>query len=135
MNDRFAGRCQCGAVSYHCTAEPIGTLNCHCRDCQRATGSTHSAAFIVPQDSFQCSGELRFSQTVPARGGMARRYFCVVCGSPMYGQSEATGLVVVNAVTLDDASWFKPAMNIFTSHAAPWVKLDPNTPHHAQMPT
>jgi len=29
----FTGGCRCGAVRYECTAEPIATIHCHCRDC------------------------------------------------------------------------------------------------------
>ncbi len=131
----YGGRCHCGAVRYICTGEPVGTVNCHCRDCQRATGSTHSTSFIVPEADFRITGELGYSETVPDRGGIARRYFCKACGSPIYGQSEVTGLVVVNAVTLDDQSWFKPAMNIFADSAAPWTVLDPAMPSYPKMPS
>jgi hypothetical protein len=37
----FSGGCACGAIRYECSAAPIFALNCHCRDCQRATGKPY----------------------------------------------------------------------------------------------
>ena len=32
MAKSFKGSCSCGAVRYECTADPVFTANCHCRD-------------------------------------------------------------------------------------------------------
>ena len=36
------GGCQCRAVRYQITAPPLGVYNCHCKDCQRSSGGTHT---------------------------------------------------------------------------------------------
>src|ERR1700730_8733194 len=43
MLEPITGRCACGAVEYECDGEPVAMLNCHCRDCQRASGSAYAA--------------------------------------------------------------------------------------------
>ena len=48
MSSSLTGGCQCGAVRYECAAEPLFTGNCHCRDCQRSTGSAYVPALAVP---------------------------------------------------------------------------------------
>jgi hypothetical protein len=48
MEIPFAGGCACGAIRYECTAEPIMALNCHCRDCQRASGTAYASGIFVP---------------------------------------------------------------------------------------
>ena len=45
------GRCLCGAVSYTINAKPIRMAQCHCKDCQRASGTGHmSLAFFKADD-------------------------------------------------------------------------------------
>ena len=33
------GGCLCGAVRYESEGEPFFALQCHCRDCQRSSGT------------------------------------------------------------------------------------------------
>ena len=40
MTIHFTGGCACGTIRYEWSAEPVLAGNCHCRDCQRATGGT-----------------------------------------------------------------------------------------------
>ncbi|HYV89124.1 MAG TPA: aldehyde-activating protein, partial [Candidatus Polarisedimenticolia bacterium] len=42
MSKKITGGCACGAVHYEIGAEPVFMLNCHCRDCQRATGAAYA---------------------------------------------------------------------------------------------
>lgn len=46
----FSGGCFCGRVRYECDAEPRIAFNCHCRDCQYATGSAYAAVLMVPTE-------------------------------------------------------------------------------------
>jgi hypothetical protein len=43
MAQKISGGCACGAIHYECNADPVVMLNCHCRDCQRASGSAYAA--------------------------------------------------------------------------------------------
>ena len=49
-------------------AEPLYMGNCHCRDCQRATGSAYFAAVIVKQSDFSLTGELAWFEKQADRG-------------------------------------------------------------------
>src|SRR5262249_486103 len=53
MPASFSGGCACGAVRYECTGEPLFALNCHCRDCQRESGSAFAAVLGVPRAAFR----------------------------------------------------------------------------------
>jgi hypothetical protein len=49
MSQTVAGGCACGAIRYETDATPVVMLNCHCRDCQRASGSGYAAHLVVPK--------------------------------------------------------------------------------------
>ena len=39
MAATFTGGCACGAIRYECSAEPVVSYMCHCRDCQKPSVS------------------------------------------------------------------------------------------------
>ena len=39
MSDNLTGRCNCGAVRFELTEPLLGASYCHCKRCQRRTGS------------------------------------------------------------------------------------------------
>ena len=70
-----------------------------------------------------------------ASGHTATRSFCPTCGSTVFGNTtQLPDLAVFAAGTLDDPSWYKPAMNIFVADAQPWEPLDPALPRFPAMP-
>lgn len=56
----FTGGCICGAIRYECSAEPIFTGNCHCRDCQRATGSAFAPNVFAPCTAVTITGDVKY---------------------------------------------------------------------------
>ena len=57
MSAPFTGGCRCGNVRYECTAEPIATLHCHCRDCQYASGGAFATVLLVPAAALRRVGD------------------------------------------------------------------------------
>jgi hypothetical protein len=49
----LTGGCACRNVRYECTEDPIVKLICHCRDCQRASGSAFAAIMMMAADKFR----------------------------------------------------------------------------------
>jgi hypothetical protein len=128
----FSGGCVCGAVRYECSAEPIMTFKCHCRDCQHITGGPFVSGLLVPRAAFRLTkGELKYHFTPSLAGGRHKRGFCADCGSRMTGgesDSQQTDFVGVTAGSLHDPSWFKAEMDFFVSDAQPWDLMDPAIP-------
>ena len=46
-----------------------------------------------------------------------------ICGGPKPGMAEPGTLVFVRAGTLDDTSWLRPSVHLWTDSAQPWVAL------------
>jgi hypothetical protein len=130
------GGCLCGAVRYESTGDPVFSLQCHCRDCQRQTGSAYVAAMRVPASGF------RITQGAPRRfvsksdgGNEVTRAFCGDCGSPIYIQvSTRPDLVGLRVGTLDDPSGFRAEADIFVRSAQPWDYMNPALPKYDTYP-
>jgi hypothetical protein len=118
----FAGGCACGRIRYECSEQPIIGVVCHCRDCQRASGSAFSALLVVPSDRLKFSGnELKFHSIKGESGRTAQRGFCSECGSPvLIGRLETPQIQYLQAGSLDDSSKFHPSCEVWVSRAAPW---------------
>ena len=120
MTTKATGRCLCGAVTYEAEIpeKPIYAGLCHCRDCQRYTGTAFASSIMVPKAGFTLHGELKYYGTETERGTVMERGFCPVCGSSVLYRSDAwPDQYVLTAGTLDDPSLFKPRVNIFTRSA------------------
>jgi hypothetical protein len=127
----YTGGCACRSVLYECSAEPIRMFNCHCRDCQRATGSSHAAVIVFPRDAVKLSGELKFYSSISERGTVLARSFCPTCGNPISMLAQALpGICLVYAPSLDDPTLFKPGAQIWTRSAQPWDTFDAGIPCH-----
>ena len=85
MTSAMTGGCLCGAIRYEAGGEPTFSLRCHCRDCQRQSGSGYIAAMRLPAARF------RITKGAPKRwlgradsGNDITRVFCGECGAPIY---------------------------------------------------
>jgi hypothetical protein len=134
MPKSFSGGCACGAIRYEVTADPITMFNCHCRDCQRATGTAFSAVVYVPAKAFKITkGTPRYYSTASEMVGHNKRGFCAACGSRLFGGTTEEGQGIL-ASSLDDPSLFKPQMHIWASDAQPWDPIDPKLSKFEKYP-
>ena len=136
MDLPFGGGCACGAIRYECSGAPVYMGNCHCRDCQQATGSGFFPAVAVREREFSLlSGEPAWFERPADRGHPMRRAFCPSCGSPVFlinGASESVR--VLYAGSLDDPGLYRPSLDIFVDSSQPWCRMDPDLPKHKGMP-
>lgn len=136
MKIPFTGGCACGTIRYECTAKPLAMFQCHCRDCQRASGGACSCVVLMSADAFKLTrGAPRYHFTGSGAVGDHKRGFCAECGSRLTGgenREGTTGFVGVTASSLDDPSWFRPQFDIFTSEAQPWDYLNSALPKYEQ---
>jgi hypothetical protein len=121
--NQLTGRCLCGSVEYRADTEPVVQAVCHCTDCQRQTGTAFSVVVGVPRATLTVEGDTlsSFTTTGEEHGTSTERQFCSACGSPIVSLVEALpDLAFLKAGTLDDISWFEPAVEVWSRSAQPW---------------
>jgi len=118
----IGGGCLCGKVRYKITAEPVASGLCHCRDCQRYTGSSFEAWMVFSADAITLEGLLKTFDMAGTSGSTIHRRFCPNCSSGVINELESVpGKVIVLVGTLDDPDAFKPAVEIYCHTAQPWL--------------
>ena len=108
---------------------------CHCRDCQKFTGSAFGFLVGVPHHAFELRGTVK-SYSKPADSGrLIVRRFCLECGSSIAEEpGSRPDLVILNGGTLDDPDSLTPAMQIYCNRELSWVRLDGNMQRFPEMP-
>src|SRR5207244_13300420 len=115
MRETRTGGCLCSAVRYESEGEPVFSLQCHCRDCQRSSGTAYIAAIRVPASGF------RITQGAPKRyvakadsGNEITRAFCGDFGSPLYVHvSTRPEIIGIRVGQHDDPSPVRPEPDNF----------------------
>ena len=132
---QMAGGCLCGAIRYTTEAEPLFSGVCHCRDCQRFTGSAFGALVALPKEALTFSGTMGTFTSHGGSGKLVHRYFCPKCGSSIAEETELSpGRVILNIGTLDEPRSVTPSREIFCDDALPWVQMAGNMRRFAKRP-
>jgi hypothetical protein len=117
------GGCLCGQLRYAAEAEPLMTLLCHCKNCQKQSGGAFSVNICIPMAALTFHGTLKTYEDHGDSGNMVLRRFCPDCGSPIMSEIAASpGLAILKAGSLDDTVDVNPAMEFFCDSAQLWVE-------------
>ncbi|MFV0295697.1 MAG: GFA family protein [Hyphomicrobiaceae bacterium] len=129
------GRCLCGSVVFSVRAGPVMTGQCHCKDCQRASGTGHmSLAFFKADDVMITRGTARFAVKADS-GNTVERAFCPKCGSRMFAQnSSRSGVIGIAVGAMDNSDWFKADRIVYTKDQPPWDLTATDIPRFEKMP-
>ena len=119
------GGCNCGGVRYQIAGKPIVVAQCHCKNCQRQSGSAFSVNLMVKAEGVTTKGDLTtYEDRDTLSGNAVYRRFCGTCGSPIFSElADNNGMVIVKAGTLDDPTSLVPGVSVWTSTKLPWVTL------------
>lgn len=125
------GRCACNEVRYRLAAEPIVVHCCHCRSCQRETGSAFVLNAIVEREYVEVlEGEPERVLT-PSDSGKGQAIMrCPTCHVALwshYGGADDK-VAFIRAGTLEDPAAVTPDVHIFTRSKLPWVALPQGVP-------
>ncbi len=129
--ETFEGGCTCRHVRYRMTSRPMFVHCCHCRWCQRETGSAFALNAMIEADRVELlSGEVELVDTPSASGKGQRIWRCPICRVALWSNYAGAGDAVrfMRVGTLDEPDRLPPDIHIFTMSKQPWVILPEATP-------
>ena len=105
MVEKMSGGCACGRVRYTAKIADDDAYLCHCRMCQRSTGSVSIAFKSVKQADVEWHGEPDWYDSSP----IAQRSYCRECGTSFgFKFREGSENMDLTVASFDDPSRFKP---------------------------
>jgi hypothetical protein len=120
------GRCTCGEVHYRLHDVPFAVHCCHCRDCQRETGSAFVVNGLIETPHVEVTaGEPETVQTPSASGKGQKIVRCPTCGVALWSHYGGMGdkAAFVRVGTLADPDAHPPHVHVFTRSKQPWFEL------------
>jgi hypothetical protein len=120
------GGCTCRAVRYRMTSAPMFVHACHCRWCQRETGTAFALNAMIEADRVELlQGEPELVNTPSLSGRGQKIWRCPACRIAVWSNYGGAGDSVrfLRVGTLDDPDSCPPDIHIFTASKQPWVVL------------
>ena len=131
----ITGGCYCGDLRYEFEGEPVGTAQCHCRECQYFTGGEANQLQMVPLDQFKYTNGAPETFARKDLDGAVTREFCRTCGTPMGTRApHVPGIFILKAGTLDDPSRHQPGMAIYLCDKQPFHRIAEGLASFDKMP-
>jgi hypothetical protein len=127
----LTGGCTCRAVRYVITSAPLFVHCCHCRWCQRETGSAFAHNALIEADRVVLQSGAPECVDTPSNSGKGQRIFrCPTCRIALWSNYAGAGDAIrfVRVGTLDEPDRLPPDIHIFTSSKQPWVILPTDRP-------
>lgn len=131
----LSGACLCGDVTYKGEGDVKMVINCHCTDCQQATGSVHATMVFVAEEDVKFSGNKAQYDHPADSGNTLSKIFCGKCGSQVAGKNTGrAGVLGLRAGCLDQKDLVLPGANIYCDSAIPSTAMDPDLKKFPGMP-
>jgi hypothetical protein len=122
----FDGGCACSSVRYRLQSDPMFVNCCHCRECQRQTGSGFVINAVIETAHIELLAGAPEPVQVPTGSGRPHDiYRCPTCRVAVwsdYGRRPPIRFVRVG--TLDDPTTLPPMAHVFTGTKLPWIRLE-----------
>jgi hypothetical protein len=122
------GGCDCRRVRYRLASAPLVVHCCHCRWCQRESGSAFALNAMIESERLTLLGEPPELVHTPSESGRGQDIArCPGCRVAVWSHYAGGGPLVsfVRVGTLDDPDRLPPDIHIFTASKQPWVVIPP----------
>tara|TARA_R110002096_G_scaffold434268_2_gene655300 strand:+ start:109 stop:534 length:426 start_codon:yes stop_codon:yes gene_type:complete len=135
MNEKYTGKCLCGAITYVAHGPPVVVAQCHCEQCRRLSGTGHSVGAMFVASAVVVSGKQSEFSYISDKGSEVTKVFCATCGSPVYGKnSRIPDHLTLTLGTMDDATGLDVEVVIFERDKPHWDQLAENAVGFATQP-
>ena len=127
-DDSFEGRCTCGQVRYRMTSKPMFVHCCHCRWCQRETGTAFALNALIESDRVELLAGTPEAVDTPSNSGRGQKIWrCPSCRIALWSNYGGGGDKVrfVRVGTLLEPDRLPPDIHIYTMSKQSWVVLPP----------
>lgn len=125
------GRCTCGEVQYEIAETPLFVHCCHCRWCQRETGTAFALNAMIESEHVRLLAGAPEMVLTPSNSGKGQKIArCPTCRIAVWSHYAGAGEAVafIRVGTLENPDALPPDIHIFTSSKMPWVVLPDVTP-------
>ncbi|MDE2517714.1 MAG: GFA family protein [Rhodospirillales bacterium] len=129
------GGCDCGKIRYRMETAPLIVHCCHCRWCQRETGSAFAVNAAIEADRVTLLADAPILVDTPSASGNGQKIArCPHCHVAVWSHYSGLGplLRYVRVGTLDRAQTLAPDIHIFTAAKQPWVVIPPGAVSFAE---
>ncbi|KAK2464139.1 hypothetical protein APHAL10511_003832 [Amanita phalloides] len=118
--------CLCGAVKFDVVGNPLSFMVCHCRNCQKSTGTAFASnTFFKAKNVHIKQGKDKikdYEDRATASGNPLIRSFCEQCGSSIFLRTPGSDILGVPLGAVDDVHDWVPRREIFKDTKKPWVE-------------
>lgn len=129
------GSCDCKAVRYRMLKSPMIVHCCHCRWCQRESGSAFALNAMVESEYVEELGITPELIDTPSASGAGQQIArCPHCKVAVWSHYSGAGSFIkfIRVGSLDQADLFPPDVHIFTASKQAWVQLSDEKPRFAE---
>ena len=131
MSFPLEGGCDCRTVRYRMESAPLFVHCCHCRWCQRETGSAFALNALIESDRVTLLAAQPELVDTPSQSGMGQKIArCPKCRLALWSHYAGAGPILsfIRVGTLDNPDALPPDIHIFTASKQPWVVIPPGMP-------
>lgn len=117
--------CCCGSLRAEATGEPAFVAACHCRACQRRTGSPFGVSTYFPKAQVRIAGPSKVYVRGSDSGRQIEFHFCPDCGSTAFWHAAfVPDLIGIALGAFADPSMPRPSLSVWETTRHPWVTFD-----------
>jgi hypothetical protein len=117
-------RCACGQLQAICSGDPHSVSLCHCRECQRRTGSIFGIAAFYSRESVALSGTSTVYERPSDNGFAVAHHFCSICASTVFWYpTRKPALIAVAVGAFADPGFPAPTQVVYRQHRHDWLTI------------